>query len=519
MAAGVRRLALSLAGAALVLGARVEVARAAGTPVYSLSIGYNGVPPTAPSGLPPLRFADDDATSFHEFARQLSTRSILLAVLDRDTQQRFPDAAESARPPSLVEVRRAVHELEVEVQAAVAKGDEPVVFIFYSGHGTTGADGQAGLSLLDGALTRDALYDEVLAPLTARFVHLFIDACNAEAVVRPRDLQAEVVDPPPGELGDYLRAETLARFPNVGAVMASTVGAQAHEWDVYQSGIFTHEVLSALRGGADVDGNHLVEYSELAAFLAAANRDVEDPRARPRCVVHPPPLDPRVALVDVQHLRQTAYLQGEAGTLGAFYVEDARGNRLLDLRVERHLPVLLALPGNEVLFLRNDRGEVTLSPAAGATVRIESLRLATAEVRARGSLDSALRRGLFATRFGPAYYRGFVDRRDDLVPVATVDDEPMQEPSPPAPATAQRDRRRAQVSFVASGTLALGAAIAGGLAWSAHHDFDETTFERPAMEARDRYERDATLAIGTLIGAVVAGGIGAFFWARASSHE
>jgi hypothetical protein len=517
---GGRRLALALLGAAFVLAARAGAARAASPPIYSLSIGYNGVPPSGPAGLAPLRFADDDAASFHEFARRLSTRSILLTVLDRDTQQRFPDAAQSARPPSLAEVRRAVHELDVELTAATAKGVEPVVFIFYSGHGATTPDGGAALSLLDGALTRDGLYDEVLAPLKARFVHLFIDACNAEAVVRPRDLQAQVVDPSPADLGDYLRTETLARFPNVGAVMASTTGAQAHEWDVYQSGIFTHEVLSALRGGADVDGNHRVEYSELAAFLAAANRDVADPRARPRGVVHAPAIDPRVALVDVQQLRQSAYLQGEAGALGAFYVEDARGNRLIDLRVERHMPVLLALPGNEVLFLRNERGEATLTPAIGSTVRLESLHLASAEVRARGSLDSALRRGLFATRFGPAYYRGFVDRRDDMVPVAAPDVDLVQEAtSPPVPPTASRDRRRMKVLFIASGVLGLGAAAAGVLAWDAHRDFENTTFERPALEARDRYAGYMKLSIGSLIVAALAGGVGAYFWARSSTSE
>jgi uncharacterized caspase-like protein len=48
--------------------------------------------------------------------------------------------------------------------------------------------------------------------------------------------------------------------------MASASNTQAHEWDDYQTGVFTHELLSGLRGGADVNGDGRVEYSEMAAF-------------------------------------------------------------------------------------------------------------------------------------------------------------------------------------------------------------------------------------------------------------
>jgi hypothetical protein len=506
---------------AIVVALLASPARAADAPVFSLAVGYNGVPPDAPPGLAPLKFADDDAASFHAFASTLSARSLLLTMMDKDTQQRFPDASGDARPPSLAELRRAVGELRVEVDAALAKGAEPVVMIFYSGHGTRGADGQGALSLLDGALTREMLYDEVLAPLRARYVHLFIDACNAEAVVRPRDLQAQVVDPPPADLRDYLHGATLARFPNVGAIMASTSGAQSHEWDIYQSGIFTHEILSALRGAADVDGNRRIEYSELAAFLAAANRDVADARARPHSVIHPPPADPRVAIVDLRVERHVAFLSGKPGSLGSFYVEDARGNRLLDLRAEPLLSLTLSVPANDVLYLRNDRGEAALTPPEGATVRFEDLRLAATEVRARGALDSALRRGLFATRFGPDYYRGFVDRNEELVPIplpeadAAVEVAASGDGVPPA---SRRLRRAALASYVGAGALALGAGVFGALAYNAKSDFDNTMLERPAQDAKGRYERDLGWSVGLLVGAAAAATVATYLLWRSETR-
>ncbi len=160
--------------------------------VFSIAIGFNGAP-VGDDSVRPLQFADDDAASFHELARTLSERSYLMTVLDSESQRRFPELAGEALPPTLTELRRVVAELGAAVDAAHDRA--PVVLIFYSGHGTGGGKTGTALNLLDGTLTRDVLYDQVLAPLHARFIHVFIDACHAEAVLRPRDRQAEIVVP------------------------------------------------------------------------------------------------------------------------------------------------------------------------------------------------------------------------------------------------------------------------------------------------------------------------------------
>src|SRR6185369_4903495 len=159
-------------------------------------------------------------------------------------------------------------------------GHANVVFVFFSGHGSATAGGTPQLALLDGGISQEVLYDDVLGHLAADYVHVIIDACHAEAIVRPRDVQAEPVKVTASEAGALLVHSTLARFPNVGAIVASSTAAQAHEWDVLRHGVFTHELLSALRGAADVNHDQRIEYSEAYAFLAAANRGVADPRAR-----------------------------------------------------------------------------------------------------------------------------------------------------------------------------------------------------------------------------------------------
>lgn len=482
-------------------------------PIYSLAIGYNGLPPTADPELTPLRYADDDAAAFHEYAQAFARRSFLLAMLDRDTQARYPALAAVARAPSLADLKRTVAEIQGGLDAAVAAGEEPTVLIFYSGHGARAPGEQSALTFVDGLLTRDALYDEVLAPLQGRFLHLFVDACNAEAVVRPRDVDAKVVEPSAADIDAAFQKSTLARFPRVGAVVASTAGAQAHEWDVYQAGIFTHEILSALRGAADVDGNRRIEYSELAAFLSAANRDVGDPRARPRTVVRPPSLDRRAAIVDLEDLRGAAFLEGRTDALGGFYVEDARGTRLIDMRAETAFRVSLAVPAGETLFVRNKHGQATVRLAAGERFALDRVQLADNDVRARGALESALRRGLFATTFGPGYYRGFVDRSEDLAAVQVSEAEVLVAlPSAEGPRAPSSRRRAAWISFGVAAALGVGAGILGAMTWDARSDFENTYLERPAEEAQTRYQRNLTLSLTSLGAAAVAAGIGSWLY-------
>jgi hypothetical protein len=481
-------------------------ARAASV-LFTIAIGNNAPPSSDVEGeLGALHFADDDAAAVHQLGRSLARRSFLLTIADRETQERFPDVIGEARPPSLHELTRVIQELNHELALATAAGDETSVIIFYSGHGSVGADGRAALTFLDGPLTRDELYDEVLTPLQARYVHLLVDACHAEAVVRPRDAQAQVVPLSRDAAAAYLGQATLARFPHVGAIIATTAAQQAHEWDGYQRGVFTHELLSGLRGGADVNGDGRVEYSELGAFLVAANRGVLDPRGRPVAVVRPPPLNPRTPLVDLRSATGAARLRGRPGPLGAFHVEDDRGVRVLDLRAEDAFGVELLVPA-ATLFVRAGDREAELQLRPGQSAAFHQLSLRPLSARPRGALDRSLRAGLFATRFGPAYYAGFVDNRADLVAVDL----------PPAGSPASEPRAR-YAPWLLGGAAALAAtsALFGGVALDARRDVQRTDIAVEALAARDRYDRARYAAFGFLGAALVAAVAG--LWSRGAER-
>jgi len=481
---------------------------AAASRVYVVAIGNNNLPLDSVGGqdaaIQPLHYADDDAAAFFSFARGLARQAALLTVLDVESQRRYQSVSSLARAPSLAELRRIVASYRISIEADRRAGHDPVLILFYSGHGTRPEGGDASLALLDGALTQKILYDEILATLPARWVHLLIDACYAEAVVRPRDAQAQTVELSDAETASYLSRSTLARFPHVGAVLAATFRTRAHEWDEYQRGVFSHQVLSGLRGGADVNTDGRIEYSELLAFLTAANREVADPRARLDVVAHPPSLDRRQPIVDLRTLRGEAVLRGDAGKLGLFYVEDGRGIRHADVYAEPGFQMRLAVPTGGTLFVRNRSGEATLTPRAGDEIRLSTVQFAEPKTRLRGALDEAMRRGLFAAPFGPTYYRGFVDRSRDLVsvPFVTVSDSP--EPLPSSP----RDRSRQHAAWLATGLAVAGgvaAGVFGVLTLDARADYDRTELERPATDASNRFTRYRGLTAVTAVGALAAG--------------
>ncbi len=479
--------------------------------VYVIAVGYNGVP-DGESSLQALRFADDDAIAFFVFASPVARRSHLLTVVDADTQRRLVADVPETRSPSLAELDAAVADVHEAVEEDARARTPSTVYVYYSGHGTATEGREPSLALVDGALTRQVLYERVLEPLRSARVHLFIDACHAEAVVRPRDADAQVVPTSEDDRTRYALTNTLARFPNVGAVVGATRNAQSHEWESYLGGVFTHELLSGLRGAADVNGDDRVEYSELAAFLSSANGSVRDPRARLEPVIHTPSADPRTAIVDLQMWSRAAVLRSSGRGVGTIFVENNRGDRIADVRPEAGHPVHLTLPAGQTLFIHTDDGEASVRPTAGARIALESLAFARAPTGARGALESSLHEGLFATPFGPSYYRGFVDQGSDWAQV------PLSTPEPSSADAAVHRPSAGRVlgwtSIGAAGALAIGAGAFGWMALQAKSDYDRTSIERDASDAASRYTRDTTVGATLGAAAVVSAALGLYLVLR-----
>ncbi len=459
---------------------------------HALVIGNND-PPADAEGLRSLRYADDDAVRAFEFFGRFADSTRLLSVLDAQTQRRYPSAPREARPPSLSELRAAVAELSSRIRADVARGDSPVVYLAFSGHGKLEANGSTSLLLIDGPLTREVLYDEVLAKLEPAFVHLFVDACHAESVVGGRgpDRDAPTVAVAAATAQAAFEPQLPARFPRVGALLATTVDQQAHEWSQIESGVFTHELLSALSGAADANADGVVEYSEVRAFVAAANRDLSDPRAVPRLVALPPRLDVHAELVSLSRFRRTAFLRG-GFSFGRFHVERENGQRVLDAHFMPDHAATVAVPAGR-LFVVTDEQEVELELAEGQTQQLTASRLVPKHTAARGSVAAALGRELFRSPFGATYYKGYVDSLGETSVLFS-----------PPPAASQVMREAPRGGLVAlltsSAVLGVGAAVLTGFAVANLRAYEQTAFQRPALEAHGRM-------VGFSTGAAVAGAL------------
>jgi hypothetical protein len=474
--------------------------------LYVLAIGYNGLPAGgADSGLRELRYADDDAAAFARLGDDLGARVTVLSSFDAETARRFPALSGRLRPPLMAELQRSVRELNDAFARDRRASIEPVVLFTYSGHGVGDDGAPPALTLADGQLTQQSLYTEVLSALDARFVHVVVDACHAAAVVRPRDAQAETVVLGPDEIHAHWSRATLDGLANVGALIATSASNQAHEWDNWRQGVFTHEVLSGLRGAADVNRDRRIEYSEMAAFLSAANSGVQDVAARVQALVKAPRAAPRAAIVELNATARSAFLEGHPAAFGGLWVEAEGGQRIADLHSEQTHHVRLLVPSAHRLFVRNERGEAMVRVRPGQSLALDDLRLRARGFRVRGAVDLSLQRGLFAAAFGPAYYRGFVDSADQWIPVplATVSGTPEMtaldggEPS---------FRVLAWTGLGVSGALLATSATFGIMALNARTDFDDAEgLERKSFEAVDRYDTYGAIALGAVVTGVLTG--------------
>lgn len=385
---------------------------------FALLIGSNDA---LDDSLTPLRFADDDAARMTEVLQDAGVDVELVTQFDRDSQALFTDLVGRAHPPTRAGLQTAWAAVQGRIEAAKASGDRTEFIVYYSGHGDVGADGQGYLTLQGDKLKRRDLFRTIIGTSPADHNHVLIDACKSEQFVLTRgkggpwksDRSARDYGQ---AVGQYLDKNHLGHFPNTGVVLAHSADQQTHEWERYRGGIFTHQLVSGLRGGADLNGDGHVEYSELGAFVSAANHGVSDPRARLSVVVRPPRGNERHPLITHDAVASRRVLFFERGDRHRYTVEDARGVRVADVRHSGEQPGYLRLPPGDIFLSRmtpgapEDRQEFALPADNDGVVLATALAFGPATSASRGSLDQAFRAGLFATPYGPGYYSGFTDR-------------------------------------------------------------------------------------------------------------
>lgn len=396
----------------------------AGVRRYAVVVAYSGA---ANGDLAPLDYADDDGARYYELLSQLADDTSIYTVLDASTQQLFPSIAKLARLPRRADLLAGLSEVFKRIQRDAAAGQETVFYFVLVGHGRIGDGGEGSVALLDGSFSRTDMFQEVLAKSPATVNHVIVDACNAYYLVHRRGDGAEPAHK--DAVTAFVGREDIARYPNTGFILSTSTEKDTHEWSVYRAGIFSHELHSAMIGGADVNGDGQIAYSEISAFVAAANQHVAT-EARVEPFVQPPAADLARPLVDLRASRFSHWLYVPKGNSAQLYLEDGRGVRYGDVHVGRDQAVTLGLLPSNHYFVRTADGsrEIRFELGRPGRIELDRTKMKSATLAARGATEESFRLHLYEEPFDAAFYRGYVAAQG--APSVPLDALPWR-PGPP----------------------------------------------------------------------------------------
>lgn len=183
----------------------------------------------------PLRYAEADARRFRDVLVELGEVRADRAIV-----------ALGGNPEQLLQALVEARGRAAEIQRS---GHRVVLLFYYSGHGD-----EEGLHLPRGTLPLSELRAE-MARVPAELRISFIDACRSSGKSKGvrRGPQFELAVAP-----DAVRGAVELR--------AASSGESAQESEELGGAVFTHFLLSGLRGAADVDGDGRVTLAELYAY-------------------------------------------------------------------------------------------------------------------------------------------------------------------------------------------------------------------------------------------------------------
>ncbi|HJX63917.1 MAG TPA: caspase family protein [Polyangia bacterium] len=374
---------------------------ASAAPVARPSVGFALVVTnnrSLTSSRPDLQYADDDGAKYANlFSDELGAGQVtLLADFDVASRRLYPEWSSRALAPTRANLDNAVARLASDIARAQADGASVQLYLVFAGHGDVD-HGQGYLDLADQRLTARDLDEGVLARLKADRVHLIFDSCNSYFMLNPRKPGGKRWETNPNVAG------VLDKYPNLGAIISTSAEAVTYEWSELQSGIFSYELRSGLRGAADVDGNGQVSYAELAAFVEAANQDISNDLYRPKVFARGPAHDNNQALLT--RYTSTRVLKIEAAGARRLTLRDAQGTRLVDLNKEDGTRVALSLPTEHVAIYEQTPGKErplvsvrNFDGSAGPVAMLDELPRAEPDLNGRG--EAPVFAALFASPFG-----------------------------------------------------------------------------------------------------------------------
>ena len=308
----------------------------------------------------PLRYAERDAERFAEVFATLGEVA--------------PERAYVVKNATVERVRSVV----AEIRGRAFELPDVILFVYVSSH----ADG-AGFRLADGHLAYAQLR-ELLSTVPARLRVVVTDACTSGALLRARG--GKPVKPFAIDLEQGQRIE--------GEVYITSTGPNepAQECHALGGGLFTHHLLSGLRGAADRDSDGRVSLFEAYSYVYEQTLSAS---SNARSGLQHPAHDIDLRGKGDVALTRTATLGSgllfASSTEGRYIVTTAlAGDLVAEIHKAQARTVRLALPPGRYLLRKPEGafvrvGEAVVLPNALATVRDQDMaQVPYTEVARRG---------------------------------------------------------------------------------------------------------------------------------------
>jgi len=455
-----------------------------------------------------LHYAADAAARYFEILQTLAPgRVSLLAEFDRDTRRLFPNAAAQAGPPKRSALLELGQRLAEQVRAMRQAGKETELYFVFAGHGDV-AHGQGFIEMSDERFGADDL-KRWLTQIPFTRAHVILDSCNSFFMLGVRK--------PGGR--HFATAEDAARalasrLSNVGVFLSTSAEGEAYEWSEIQSGIFSHVVRSGLLGAADANGDGVVSYLELAAFVDTATTGVRNPNMRPHVFARGPGASNETPIARVNTMKSVRRFRLSDAEPLRIRLRDALGVPLLDAHTERAIALDLALPETWAEGATLERSDANGFPANVAATRqyytvpqgegaisLAALEPSNPNNAARGPDETF--HSLFAHPYGPDAVANYVRaRRSAPPPVYGVSREDVERMKLVLDEIARAEHGRRSTEVV--GALAFGAYLTGTGISMVYVDPELSA----SSKRRDRIIGGSMIGLGTLF---LLGGTGAAF--------
>lgn len=314
--------------------------------IYALVVANNH---SLEPKLDDLTYTDDDGIKYLELFEAMGAEVEFFSLVDVESQQQFPRAAQMSQVPNKAMVLAGAERLFEAMRRDQEQGIETEFYFVFSGHGSLGPDQEGYIHLFDDRFRRSEFFHDLLGQSPADWNHIILDACQSYFFVQNPEAE-------PGTAASYqalLNREQLSAYPNTGVILAATSEYETQEWSGWRAGVFSHELRSGFLGAADANHDRRVSYSEATAFVEAANEGAWNPGARLHVYVFPPAGRLDHPLVYLDRIQPEQELHVESELIGRYVVEDARGQRVVDFHSSGETDLTLALVGQRPFFLKN----------------------------------------------------------------------------------------------------------------------------------------------------------------------